>query len=145
MLAAHEMIHSRARLENALGLSKTPEWNRGNYLVNAVAHCGECHTPRNFLGALDTGRRFAGAKLAGADEMRAPNITPDAADGIGTWSVDDIITVLKLGVTPTGEFVSAPMSEVVEGTSKLTDADRRALAVYVKSLPPLFGAAMENP
>jgi hypothetical protein len=50
-----------------------------------------------------------------------------------------------LGVTPKGDFVSAPISEVVEGTSKLTDADRRAIAVYVKSLPLLFGAAMENP
>jgi mono/diheme cytochrome c family protein len=116
----------------------SPEWNRGNYLVNAVSHCGECHTPRNFLGASDTGRRFAGARLAGEDGKEgklAPNITPDAAAGIGKWSVEDIVAVLHRGVTPDGDFVAAPMSEVVAGTAKLTDADRRAIAVYLKSLP----------
>jgi len=118
---------------------RSPEWNRGNYLANAVSHCGDCHTPRNFLGALDKGRSFAGAKLAGVDGKRAPNITPDAAKGIGKWSLGDIVAVLKFGMKPDGDFVTAPMSEVVEGTSKLTDADRRAIAVYLKSVPPAAG------
>lgn len=119
--------------------SQSPEWNRGSYLANAVSHCAECHTPRNFLGALEKGRSFGGAKLAGADGKRAPNITPDSANGIGKWSLDDIAAVLKRGMTPDGDFVAAPMSEVVEGTAKLTDADRRAIAVYLKSLPALSG------
>jgi mono/diheme cytochrome c family protein len=117
--------------------SQSPEWNRGNYLVNAVSHCGECHTPRNALGALVTDRRFAGSRLA--DGKRVPNITPDAADGIGKWSEDDIAALLKFGSLPGYDFVQAPMSDVVEGTAKLNDADRKAIAVYLKSLPALPG------
>jgi hypothetical protein len=60
-------------------------------------------------------------------------------DGIGKWSVGDIATVLKTGIPPDGDPVVAPMTEIVEGTSKLTDADRMAIAVYLKSLPPLPG------
>jgi mono/diheme cytochrome c family protein len=117
----------------------SPEWNRGRYLATAVSHCGDCHTPRNSLGALDKKRLFAGGRLAGADRKRVPNITPDVADGIGKWSLDDIVSVLKRGMTPDGEFVAAPMSEVVEGTSKLTDADLKAIAVYLGSVPALPG------
>ena len=116
---------------------KDAEWNRGRYLVSAVAHCGECHTPRNSLGAPERGHSLAGAQLAGADGNYAPNITPDVAHGIGKWSLDDIANVLKLGLTPDGSPVEAPMSEVVDGTSKLTDADRSAIAVYLKSVPAL--------
>jgi mono/diheme cytochrome c family protein len=116
---------------------KDAEWNRGRYLVSAIAHCGECHTPRNSLGAPETGHSLAGAQLAGADGNYAPNITPDVAHGIGKWSLDDIANVLKLGLTPDGSPVEAPMSEVVDGTSKLTDADRSAIAVYLKSVPAL--------
>jgi mono/diheme cytochrome c family protein len=114
---------------------QSPEWNRGAYLVNAVSHCGECHTPRNFLGALDADRRFAGARLAGPDAKRVPNITSDPRDGIGAWSLDDIAALLKTGITPEGDVVGAAMSEVVEGTAKLTDSDRRSIALYLKSLP----------
>jgi mono/diheme cytochrome c family protein len=114
---------------------KSPEWNRGNYLATAVSHCADCHTPRNALGALDKARGFAGAIVGGKDGKRAPNITSDAEHGIGKWSVDDIVSVLKRGMTPDGEFVTEPMSGVVEGTSKLTDADVKAIAVYLKSVP----------
>jgi hypothetical protein len=72
---------------------------------------------------------------AGSTARPAPNLTPDPIDGIGTWSLDDIATVLKTGITPKGDFVRAPMSDVVNGTSKLTDDDRHAIAVYLKSLP----------
>jgi mono/diheme cytochrome c family protein len=118
---------------------ESTEWNRGNYLATAVSHCGDCHTPRNFLGAPRNERRFAGTRLAGPDRPCAPNITPDTKDGIGKWSLDDIVAVLKRGTTPVGEFVAAPMSEVVEGTSKLTDADLKAIAVYIKTVPALSG------
>jgi mono/diheme cytochrome c family protein len=116
------------------------EWNRGAYLANAVAHCGECHTPRTALGGLDATRRFAGARLAGPDPKTVPDITPQRGDGIASWSLDDIARVLKDGTTPIGDTVAAPMSEVVEGTAQLSDADRRAIAVYLKALPALPSA-----
>lgn len=114
---------------------QSAEWNRGRYLVEAVAHCEECHTPRNFLGALDHARAFTG-NPHGPDRQSAPNITPDPVTGIGKWSIDDIETLLKSGQTPAFDFVGAGMAQVVDGTSKLSDADRHAIAVYLKSLPP---------
>jgi mono/diheme cytochrome c family protein len=119
--------------------SQSAEWNRGAYLVNAVAHCGDCHTPRTTLGGLESDRRFNGNMLFGPGAKRAPNITADPTDGIGKWSVDDVASFLKTGITEDGDVVGAPMSEVVADTAKLTDADRRAIAVYVKSVPPLQG------
>jgi mono/diheme cytochrome c family protein len=115
---------------------ESSEWNRGRYLAEAVAHCQECHTPRNFLGALDHSAPYAG-NPHGPDGNDAPDITSDKQDGIGKWKLDDIIEVLKSGMTPDGEFVGKGMADVVDGTAKLTDADRHAIAVYIKSLPPL--------
>ncbi len=115
------------------------EWNRGAYLATAVVHCQECHTPRDFLGGLESDRAFAGARLYGSGDNYAPNISGDPRDGIGNWSADDVATLLGLGVTPKGDFVAGPMAEVVAGTAKLTAADRRAIAVYVKSLPAVPG------
>jgi len=119
--------------------ARSAQWNRGAYLVDAVAHCGECHTPRTWLGGLDGARPFNGGRLAGPGRDLAPNITSDPTDGIGSWSVGDIETLLKTGLTPKGDFVEAPMSEVVDNMAKLSDADRAAIATYVKSLPPLRG------
>jgi mono/diheme cytochrome c family protein len=113
---------------------QSDEWNRGRYLATAVSHCEECHTPRNFLGALDHSHAYAG-NPQGPDNQKSPNITPDQETGIGKWSVDDIVEVLKSGITPDGDSVDPPMAEVVDGTGKLTDADRHAIAVYIKSLP----------
>jgi mono/diheme cytochrome c family protein len=119
--------------------AQSAEWNRGAYLATAVSHCGECHTPRTALGGLDQDRRFGGNKLSGPKGKLAPNISTDMTNGIGKWSSKDIVELLKSGVTPDGDFVAAPMSEVVEGTAKLTDADRMALATYLKSLPAVPG------
>lgn len=115
---------------------RSAAYNRGAYLVTAVAHCGECHTPRNWLGATEPGRFLAGT-AHGPDGKPVPNITPDRATGIGSWSVDDIATLLKDGQQPDFDFVGGAMGEVVDGTAKLTDADRRAIAVYLKSLTPI--------
>ena len=111
-------------------------WNRGYYLANAVAHCGECHTPRNFLGGLEKCSAYSG-NPQGPDDQKAPNITSDPQTGIGKWSIADIVEVLKTGQLPDFDFVGSGMGEVVNGTAKLTDADRNAIAVYVKSLPPI--------
>jgi mono/diheme cytochrome c family protein len=119
-------------------------WNRGAYLASAVVHCAECHTPRNFLGGLKGDRPFAGATLYGPGDIHAPNITSDRRDGIGTWSTDDVEALLATGITPAGDFVSGPMAEVVGGTAKLTPADRHAIAVYVKSLPPRSNAEQDR-
>jgi len=112
------------------------DWNRGNYLVHAVAHCEECHTPRNFLGGLDLGRSFSG-NIGGPDKQNAPNITSDVKTGIGSWSIADIEQLLKTGMTPDSDLIGSGMKAVVQGTSKLTDADRHAMAVYLKSIPPI--------
>ncbi len=111
--------------------------NRGAYLVEALAHCGECHTPRTMTGGLDTSRRFAGT-ADGPDGERVPNITPHPATGIGKWSTGDLLDVLKLGMVPDGDFVGGSMGEVVRNTTgKLADGDLRAIVAYLKSLPPV--------
>jgi mono/diheme cytochrome c family protein len=112
-------------------------WNRGNYLVHAVAHCEECHSPRNFLGAVKTSGHFSG-NVGGPDGQNAPNISSDKETGIGTWSEADIARLLKTGMTPDSDQVGSGMKSVVRGTSRLTDADRNAIAVYLKSVPPVY-------
>jgi mono/diheme cytochrome c family protein len=109
-------------------------WNRGAYLVATVGRCGDCHTPRNWLGARDLSRTLGGA-VAGPNGKAAPNITPDPETGIGTWSEDDLIALLKDGQTPEFDFVGGAMAEIVKNTTRLTDADRRAIAVYLRTLP----------
>lgn len=108
--------------------------NRGAYLVTAVAHCGECHTPRNWFGATKPDRFLAGTPN-GPDGKTVPNITPDPKTGIGNWSEDDIVGLLTDGHTPDFDFVGGAMAEVVKSTSGLTEEDRRAIAVYLKSVP----------
>lgn len=111
-------------------------WRRGDYLVNAVAHCQECHTPRNVLGGLKTSLAFSG-NVGGPDGQNAPNITPDKRTGIGEWSVADIQTLLKTGMTPDSDLVGSGMKAVVRGTSQLSEADLHAMAVYLKSVPAI--------
>jgi mono/diheme cytochrome c family protein len=115
---------------------RSAAYNRGAYLVTAVAHCGECHTPRNWLGAPDE-RRFLAGTPTGPDGKKVPNITPDPDTGIGNWSEDDIVTLLATGQTPDFDFAGGAMAEVVKSTARLTEEDRRAIAVYLKSLPPV--------
>jgi mono/diheme cytochrome c family protein len=116
--------------------AQSPEWNRGAYLVQALGHCGECHTPRGWLGGLDTSVAYSGT-ADGPDGEKVPNITPDPDTGIGTWSPADVVRVLRTGQLPDGDFVGSVMGEVVESTSELTDADRQAIAAYLASLPPV--------
>jgi mono/diheme cytochrome c family protein len=114
--------------------SQTAEWNRGRYLVNAAAHCGECHTPRTLTGGLDRSLWLAGSRDGPEGEL-APNITPDRKTGIGDWSTNDMIWYLETGLKPDGDDTQGLMSEVIEhGYSKMDQADLRAIAVYLKSL-----------
>jgi mono/diheme cytochrome c family protein len=115
---------------------RSEAYNRGAYLVTALAHCGECHTPRNWFGATEPSRFLVGTP-DGPDGKKVPNITPDDKTGIGDWSEDDIVTLLTTGQTPDFDFVGGAMAEIMRNTSQLDDADRRAIAVYLKALPPI--------
>ena len=113
--------------------SRDPEWNRGAYLAATIGRCGDCHTPRTLWGAPDPNRRLAGAALPGG--KKGPNITPDKQHGIGNWSRADILNLLSTGQTPDFDFVGGAMAEIVKNTSRLTDADRRAIVVFLQSVP----------
>jgi mono/diheme cytochrome c family protein len=115
--------------------TKSQQWNRGAYLVNGPGHCAECHSPRNFLGAIVAGQRFAGGPNPEGEGF-IPNITPAR---IGNYSEKDIEEVLDTGDIPDGDRVGGAMVEVVRNTSQLSPADRAAIAVYIKSLPPVEG------
>jgi mono/diheme cytochrome c family protein len=107
-------------------------WNRGRYLVEAVAHCAECHSSRDVFGGIKPATRFAG----GPDPQGTgyyPNITPAR---IGDWSSQDIAEVLRTGKTPHHGQVGSSMADVVINTASLPADDRDAMAAYVKSLPP---------
>ena len=116
--------------------AKEQSWNRGAYLVNAVARCGDCHTPHNWLGAPDFMRFLAGTRN-GPGGKPVPNITPDPESGIGKWSEGDIIALLKDGQMPDFDFVGGAMAEIVRNTSRFDDSDRRAIATYLRSLTPI--------
>jgi mono/diheme cytochrome c family protein len=119
-------------------------WNRGAYLVNAVAHCGECHTPRNLLGGFKQSQHLAG-NPHGVDDAKAPNITLDRKTGIGKWSENDLVYYLETGATPDGDYAGDAMAEVIDNsTSHLTQDDRRAIAVYIKSLPAVETKKLER-
>jgi len=107
--------------------------NRGAYLVQALGHCGECHTPRNFLGGPKTSRTLAGAKLP--DGANASNLTPTRLKKVGD---DELKDLLRTGLTADGDVLGESMAEVVTNTtSQLTNSDLAALIAYLRSLPPL--------
>ena len=116
---------------------RDPIWLRGAYLVEALAHCGECHTPRNFAGALDRTMWMAGTKN-GPEGAVAPNITPEVQTGIGDWSADQMAFFLKTGTRPDWEVAEGLMAETIkDGLSHLSKADLEAIARYMSSLPPI--------
>lgn len=112
-----------------------PAQRRGAYLVRALGHCAECHTPRTLTGGLDGAKDLAGTDDGPGGEL-VPNITPHPVTGIGDWEPADITEMLKTGNKPDGDDVwGTLMGDVVEnGTSHLSLEDRRAIARYLKSL-----------
>jgi len=112
--------------------AKSAEWNRGAYVAEALAHCGECHTPRNSAFGLDNRRKFAGAAYG----WLAYNITSDKGTGIGSWSDEEVFTYLAKGHTTGRGTASGPMGEVVDHSLSLIEpADIRALVTYLRSIP----------
>jgi mono/diheme cytochrome c family protein len=104
---------------------------RGRYLVEALAHCAECHTPRNALGGLDRSKWIQGAPNPDG-RGRAPDITPQSLG----WSADEITVYLETGFTPDYDSVGGHMVHVVENMTKLPENDRRAIAAYLLALRP---------
>jgi len=108
-------------------------WNRGAYLVQALGHCDQCHTPRGAAQGLETKHELAGAQIEG---WYAPDISGDSLSKLNTWSTGDIAKFLKTGIMPGNGKAVGPMQEVVhDSLSLLTDADLNAMAQYLKAQP----------
>ena len=115
--------------------TRSAQWNRGAYLVTSLGHCAECHSPRNFLGGIVAAQRFAGGPDPDGKGW-VPNITQK---GLSDWSEKDIAYFLESGQTPDGDSAGGSMVSVIRNISQLSEADRAAIANYVKSLPPVDG------
>jgi len=111
--------------------NQSPEWNRGAYLVEGAGHCSACHTPRSFLGGEKAARYLQGASLQG---WFAPDLTNRDKTGLGKWAADDIVAYLKTGHNRFSAATGPMAEEVVHSTSKLSDDDLKAIAVYLKSV-----------
>ena len=121
--------------------SQNEQWNRGRYLVEGPGHCGECHTPRNFLGAMDATQALAGAPLPDG-HGKSPSLR--SGDFL-KWTTADIVEALTSGFTPSGDVLGAGMTAVTRNLAELPQTDREAIAVYLKSLPPLGPSASAKP
>ncbi|MDE1181887.1 cytochrome c [Paraburkholderia sp.] len=123
--------------------SKSVEWNRGAYLVEGLAHCSTCHTPRNPLMAEDTSKSLGGSVVG---TWYAPNISSDPTSGIGAWSEADIAGYLRTGHVIDRAQAAGPMAEAVDNSFQhLTDSDLHAMAVYLKSTPAVHNSADQRP
>jgi mono/diheme cytochrome c family protein len=111
---------------------QSAEWNRGAYLVNGLGHCGGCHTPKNSFGADKSKQELQGGNL---DNWVAPDLTSNSRIGLGDWSVDDIAEFLASGRNAHAAAGGAMADVITHSTSFMSDADRRAIAVYLKSQP----------
>lgn len=133
MLGWNALFHSQKRFTADPG--KTAEVNRGDYLVNALAHCDTCHTPRNVLMGADNSKALAGAALG---SWYAPNITSDKTSGIGAWSSAELVKYLRTGHVEGKAQAAGPMAEAVEHSLQhLDDSDLKAIAAYLLQTPPI--------
>ncbi|WCM29613.1 cytochrome c [Sphingomonas sp. QA11] len=122
---------------------RSPAWNRGAYLSEAMAHCGECHTPRNLMQAVDNRRKYAGAVAAG---WRAFNITADKATGIGDWGDAELVQYLSQGHAPGRGTATGPMGEAVDLSLRhLTPSDIAAMVTYLRSIPAVSTPGQPRP
>jgi mono/diheme cytochrome c family protein len=113
--------------------AKSDEWNRGAYLVQGLGHCAMCHSAINALGGSSESAAFEGG-LIPMQNWYAPSLTSNKEAGLGDWSINEIVELLRTGVSHRGA-VYGPMAEVVfDSTQYLNDTDVRAMAVYLKGL-----------
>jgi mono/diheme cytochrome c family protein len=114
---------------------KSVEWNRGVYLVEGLAHCQECHTPRNITMGVNRKLAFGGAQLGG---WSAYNITPDKVSGVGGWQDQELVDYLKTGVVLGKASAGGAMAEAIEHSLQyLTDSDLKAIVTYLRSVPAI--------
>ena len=128
-------LWKRLYLDPAPVVEVGADLERGRYLVEGPGHCGECHTPRSAIGGPDLSRWLAGGPNPDG-KGSIPNLTPAGKD-IASWSEADIAEYLKSGFTPDFDTAGGSMVEVVESTGLLSDEDRRAIAGYLKAVPPI--------
>ena len=122
---------------------KSASWNRGAYLTEALGHCGDCHTPRTMLQALDNRKKFSGGLAEG---WRAYNLSSDKESGIGNWTADDMEAYLKTGHSMNRGSAFGPMAQAVHlSFQKLTDSDLKAIVEYVRSVPPVSNPDLPAP
>jgi mono/diheme cytochrome c family protein len=131
LLAGWKLLFAK-RDEVPADPAQSPEWNRGAYLVHGLAHCGSCHTPRNFLGAEKAGQAFAGGRSGGWDGPPLDKTSPAPR----AWSVEAVHAYLREGMAPGHSLAAGPMQEVVRNLAQAPAADVRAMAVYIASLMP---------
>ncbi len=123
--------------------AQSPEWNRGAYLAEAMAHCGDCHTPRNPAQALDNRRKFAGATVVG---WNAYDITQDKTSGVGRWSDDSLAAFLATGHAAGHGTAAGPMGEAVDKSlMHLDQRDIKALVTYLRTIPAIADPALPAP
>jgi mono/diheme cytochrome c family protein len=122
--------------------NQSSEWNRGAYLVTGLGHCGACHTPKNSFGADKSKEEFRGGKL---DNWVAADLTSNTRTGLGDWSVEEIAEFLATGRNARAAAGGAMADVITYSTAYLTDADRRAIAVYLKSQPASPAVASTSP
>src|SRR4051794_23525706 len=115
---------------------KSDQWNRGAYLVQGAAHCGACHTPKNIFGADKRGHAFGGGLI---DGWFAPRLDAAERSGLKSWDIEDIVEYLQSGRNGKSHASGLMAEVVVNSTSKMSDPEVRAIAVYLKDLAP--GAA----
>jgi mono/diheme cytochrome c family protein len=115
---------------------QTTEWNRGSYLINGLGHCGGCHTPKNVMGAEKSDQHLHGARL---DNWVASDLTANDRSGLGGWSIDEVAEYLRNGRNTHANAGGAMADVITYSTSLMSDEDRHAMAVYLKSQPATSG------
>jgi mono/diheme cytochrome c family protein len=122
---------------------RSPTWNRGAYLVESLGHCGDCHTPRTLLQALNNREKFKGGMAEG---WRAYNLSSDQASGIGSWSQAELLQYLSTGHSMNRGSAFGPMAQAVHlSFQNLTQSDLSAIAEYVRSVPPIASPDLPAP
>jgi mono/diheme cytochrome c family protein len=119
----------------AIERSKDAQWNRGAYVVEALEHCGECHTPRRVTQSLNNSQKFAGAALQG---WKAYNISASKRSGMGEWSDDALAAYLSTGHPDGHSSASGPMAEAIDNSLRYANTDDiRAIVAYLRTIPAI--------
>jgi len=141
MIGWNELFFTEGTFKSVAG--RSAEWNRGAYLVEGLGHCSACHSPRDALGGIEKSKAYTGATV---DGWFALNLTSNLKTGLGGWSVDELVAYLKTGAAKGKSTTLGDMAEVVHNSlSFMTDADLRAMATYLKSIPADSALAGRGP